>query len=314
MIEAIQKHANQPAERRKIDAKNLKVNTGELIVAEAPTPNELDALAEKFQLDRGNLEDIADIDEAPRLDHGASHDYLYIRFPHAHRDGSTTTRPLLIVSGETNLIMIFPVRPNPLEELLGEDSDFSTRSPQAVILKLLMAISVDYDVYIKGQNQSIKAIITKMQRRKLENEDFVHFVLIEDQINNFRSALMPTVPMLRRLAESKYLSFTKNQQDLLEDIVLAAEQSIHLCNTNSARIVSIREAYATLSNNSLNRTMKTLTVATLMIAAPNLIFSMYGMNVDLPFQLENWGYSFTLMLAVILIIVMVFWARHRRLF
>ncbi len=313
MIEVISKHAHQPAERHEIDPNNLKANAGELIVVEAPKPKELDALAEKFSLDRGNLQDIVDIDEAPRLDHGSRHDYLYIRFPYAHKDGSTTTRPLLIISGEANLIMIFPVRPQALEQLLEED-DCSIRSPQTILLKLLMMISIDYDSYIKSQSQSIKSIITKMRRRRLENEDFISFVLIEDQINNFRSVLMPTVPMLRRLAESKYLEFTKNQQDLLEDIVLATEQSIHLCNTNSARIVSIREAYATLSNNSLNRTMKTLTVATLLIAAPNLIFSMYGMNVGLPFQDHVWAYVITMSFAAALIIVMIIWARHRKLF
>ena len=57
MIETITKHAHQPAERHQLDARKLKINTGALIVAEAPTPDELDALAEKFLLDRGNLND-----------------------------------------------------------------------------------------------------------------------------------------------------------------------------------------------------------------------------------------------------------------
>ena len=89
---------------------------------------------------------------------------------------------------------------------------------------------------------------------------------------------------------SKHLTLTSSDRDLIEDIVLSVEQSIHICNTNVARIVSVREAYAALSNNSLNRTMKALTAATLFIALPNVVFGMYGMNVSLPIQHQPWAF------------------------
>jgi magnesium transporter len=283
------------------------VSIGEWLLAEAPTVDELDVLADRLNLKRGNLEDALDIDEAPRLDHDAHHGYLYVRCPHLHHDGSTTTRPLLTVYGGTAPLTIFPVRPAMLDQLFEVGSDLSTRSSQTVILKLLDYVFNDYDTYIKGQSQAIKTLIVKMRQHKLESEDFVRFVLIEDQINNFLSALAPTVPLLHRLAASKHLSLTDSERDILEDITLSVEQSINICNANSKRIVSVREAYATLSNNSLNRTMKALTAATLFIALPNVVFGMYGMNIALPIQHQAWAFLAILgstLMAVALIILL----------
>ena len=153
-----------------------------------------------------------------------------------------------------------------------------------------------------------------MRTHKLENEDFVGFVLIEDQINNFLSALTPMVPLLHRVATSKHLTLTELERDTLEDITLAIEQAINICNANSKRIISVREAYATLSNNSLNRTMKVLTAATLLITLPNVVFGMYGMNINLPIQDDPLAFLIIIGSTIAAVVTIVVLARWRRWF
>jgi magnesium transporter len=72
-------------------------------------------------------------------------------------------------------------------------------------------------------------------------------------------------------------------------------------------INSIRNAYTTISNNTLNQRMKTLTLLTLLVALPNVFYGMFGMNVDLPFAQEPWAYaaitSFTVILVALAFIV-----------
>jgi magnesium transporter len=314
VIEIVSKLTHSVAKRRLVEGDDWRSTNGEWLLAEAPTAAELDKLTEKFSLERGNLDDALDTDEIPRLDHDDRHGYLYVRFPYTHHDGRTTTRPLLTIFGTDIPLTIFPVRPTWLNEWLDSDSGFPTRSPQAVILKLLSDVVADYDTYIKGQSQAVKAVITKMRQHKLVNEDFVRFVLIEDQINNFLSSLTPLVPLLRRLTVSKHLVWTDSERDILEDITLAVEQSIRICNINSARIVSIREAYAALSNNSLNRTMKALTAATLFIALPNVIFGMYGMNIDLPIQHQAWAFAVIVCSTLVAVALIIFVAKRRHWF
>ena len=83
----------------------------------------------------------------------------------------------------------------------------------------------------------------------------------------------------------------------------------------SGRVESIRSAYGTVANNTLNQRMKTLTVFTVMIALPNLFYGMYGMNVDgLPFHDMPWGYLFVLGLSVFITLLTFAIAKRLRIF
>ena len=314
MIQLISKQAGRAAEVSTWHEAGIKSIPSRLIMVTNPNKTELDFLGEKFQLKRGNLDDALDLNESPRLDHDKSYGYLYVRWPHVHRDGSTTTRPMLLIYNVERVIVISPIKPDSLDYILGSDSDLSTESSPSILLELLSQVTNDFEVNVKGQSEIIKRIITKMRSRRLENEDFIGFIMIEEQINNFMSALTPIVPLLRRVSTSKYLTFSDDQRDLLDDITLSAEQSIHISDSNKSRIVSIREAYATLSNNSLNRTMKALTAATMFIALPNVVFGMYGMNIDLPLQHEQWAFLAILLGTISAITIIIIVARKRHWF
>jgi len=314
MIETVVKHAGAVADVRPVDAGSFKIKPYTWFMAETPTVSELSILSKKLHLDLGDLGDVLDPNESPRLDHDSRHGYLYVRYPHVGEDSSITTQPLLIIYGAENLVTVFSTRPNFLNKLLSAKSDFSTDSSQSIMLKLLEQISLSYDISIKGQSDLIKKIISKMHAHKLENEDFVGFVLIEDEINSFLSALTPMVPLLHRVATSRHLSLDDRERDTLEDITLAIEQAINICNANSKRIISIREAYATLSNNSLNRTMRALTAATLLIAFPNVVFGMYGMNVSLPIQHDSWAFAVIIFSTLAVVITIIAIARRKHWF
>jgi magnesium transporter len=77
--------------------------------------------------------------------------------------------------------------------------------------------------------------------------------------------------------------------------------------------VNIREAYSSISSNNLNRTMKVLTVATVIIALPNLFYGMYGMNVPLPLQHEPWAYWVMLGFTGVVVVFGLWFARRKRI-
>lgn len=313
MISLIRKNTDGKAVEREFSVTN-KLQGDEIVVAMEATQNERVLLREQFKLKPGNLNDVFDADEMSRIDHDAKYEYLYLRRAFLDAKNQITIRPILLIFGGENLLTVFPDKTDFLKNIFSEIDNLSTSSQEEILLAILTKIFDDYARLIERQNHAIRKITKKMSARRLENQDFVNFVILEDQINSFLSALMPVVPLLRRIPTSQHISLDQLESDALEDQMLAVEQLIDLCQANAARIISIREAYATLTNNSLNKTMKTLTLATLLFAAPNMIFGMYGMNVYLPFQWENWGFWFSLSLAFLLIIVVIFWARHRRIF
>lgn len=315
MIEIFSKTPTGAVTRNIITAEDIKVHPNSWISLSNPTSQEIKSIADILEMKEGNLNDALDVHESPRIDHDLSNGYVYVRWPQANKDGSTTTHPLLLAYNSKIFLTVTSSKSDFVSNVLSSnDGNPPVDSPKNVLLSILEKTFMEYDIYIKGQSESIQRIITKMRRNKLESEDFIRFVLIEEQINSFLSSLGPVVPLLRRLCTTKYLVFNDDDHDTIEDIILSVEQSIHICSTNITRITSVREAYAALSNNSLNRTMKALTAATFFIALPNVIFGMYGMNISLPVQDSPWAFTLIISSALVSIMAIALLAKNKRWF
>ena len=57
---------------------------------------------------------------------------------------------------------------------------------------------------------------------------------------------------------------------------------MEMCTISSNILNGITDTFSSVINNNLNITMRTLTVITLVLAIPTIVFSFYGMNVELP--------------------------------
>ncbi|HSX33689.1 MAG TPA: magnesium transporter CorA family protein [Candidatus Saccharimonadales bacterium] len=288
--------------------------TGAWVHAEAPSDAELDQLAEKFKLTKGHLQDALDADEMPRLEKEGEQSYIFVRFAYKDSDGELATMPLLFVFSENLLITVSRLRLPVLDSFLNNKIEFTTTQCAKLVLLILRQIVDRYDGFISSTSKQIKTIRSRLRGHEISNQDFVDFVVIEDELNEFLSALMPTNATLRRLLLGRYMPLFAEDQDLVEDLLLNNEQSIEACNSNMQSIIHIRDAYTSISSNNLNRTMKVLTAATVIIALPNVFYSMYGMNVHLPWQWEPWFYWVLNGCVVGLIATVILFARRKRIF
>lgn len=286
---------------------------GTWVCVESPTLEEITHLTNKFQLDSGHMNDILDSDEMPRLEKEGDLIYLFVRYAYTNEEKELTTAPLLFVVGKDILITIASHNLPRLQHFTSEKIDFSTTQRTKLLLQIMDQVVDQYEAYINNISRQIKMIRSRLRSHDVANQDFIDFVLIEDELNDFLSALLPTTAILRRLMLGRHIPLFADDEDLVEDLLLNNEQSIEGCRSNVKSIVNIREAYATITTNNLNRTMKILTAATMLIALPNVFFGMYGMNIDLPFQQEVWAYAFVIGLTVVATLLVIALARARRI-
>jgi magnesium transporter len=287
---------------------------GTWVYVEAPSTEELDQMAAKFDLDRGILEDAMDENEMPRLEKEGETSYIFVRFAMMSEEGELMTMPLLFVFGKELLMTVSLVRLPSLATFVQGKIDFATTQRAKLVLQILNLISDHYDSFIAGTSKQIKRIRAHLRRHAIGNQDFIEFVTIEDELNEFISALVPTNATLRRLMLGRYLPLFEEDQDIVEDLLLNNEQSMEACNSNMKSIANIREAYSSISANNLNRTIKLLTIATVMIAIPNLFFSMYGMNLDLPFQHHVWAFPALIIFSITLLVLVARYGRRKNIF
>jgi magnesium transporter len=286
---------------------------GSWIYVEAPTDEEVQALVKTFQLQPGHLEDALDIDEMPRLEREDNRSYVFVRFAYKNQEKELVTVPLLFVFGDDILMTVSLVRLPGLDDFLNGKINFATTQRAKLVLQILQQISDRYDTFITRTSKQIKLIRSRLRGHEISSQDFIDFVMIEDELNEFLSSLQPTNATLRRLLLGRYMTLFDEDQDIVEDMLLNNEQSIEACNSNLKSIDNIREAYSSISSHNLNYTMKVLTVATVIIALPNVFYGMYGMNVNLPFQHETWAFEGVAGFTLLLIVALLVFARRKRI-
>ncbi|HEX7963963.1 MAG TPA: magnesium transporter CorA family protein [Candidatus Saccharimonadales bacterium] len=287
---------------------------GSWVYVEAPSHEEIGQLVKRFDLVEGHLQDALDEDEMPRLEKAGDQSYIFVRFAYKTADGELLTAPLLFIFGGEVVITVSQFRLPAVDAFMGGKVNFATTQRAKLVLLILQQIVEQYDGFISRTSKQIKLIRSRLRGHEINNQDFIDFVTIEDELNEFQSSLMPTNATLRRLLLGRYMPLFAEDQDIVEDLLLNNEQSIEACNSNMQSIIHIREAYTSISSNNLNRTMKILTVATVIIALPNLFYSMYGMNVPLPLQHEPWVYWVLNGFLLVFIIAAIRFARRKRIF
>lgn len=286
---------------------------GAWVYVEAPDHHEIAQLVHDFKLTEGHLEDALDEDEMPRLEKEGDQSYIFVRFAYQNAENEIETVPLLFIFGKDFLITVSLVRLPPLDAFLGGKVEFATTQRAKLVLQILGQIVEQYDGYISKTSKQIKLIRSRLRGHEIRNQDFVDFVTIEDELNEFLTSLMPTNATLRRLLLGRYMPLFAEDQDIVEDLLLNNEQSIEACNSNVKSVTNIREAYGSISTNNVNRTIKLLTIITVMIMLPSMIFGLYGMNISLPFQDESWVLLGLVIAAVALNIFVIVLARVRRI-
>lgn len=279
---------------------------------ESPSQDELAEVVERYDLVPGHLEDALDEDEVPRLESEGKQTYVYVRYVVRERTGDFETFPLLIILLENALITVSSRHVAPLEPLLSGKIPFTTREQTRLVLLIMQRITEQYDSLTDKTSRKIKAVRQRLRTHAVSNQDFVDFVLIEDELNEFLSALQPNSAVLRRLFVGHRLA--EQDRDLVEDALLMNEQSVEKCNDNIKAIVGVRNAHSSISDNSLNQTMKVLTVATLAMAIPNMIFGVYSMNIETPFQHDAGAFWIILGITTIVLTIAMWLGRKKGIF
>jgi magnesium transporter len=109
-------------------------------------------------------------------------------------------------------------------------------------------------------------------------------VEMEKSLIYFSDSIAPNNNVLEKILSGRIIKMYKNDEDILEDIIVDNRQTIQMTQVSIKNIRNMREAYTSILSNRLNKTVKLLTSITIILTIPTIISSIYGMNVELPLQ------------------------------
>lgn len=248
---------------------------------EEPSLKEIDTLVDQFELDPWIVSDALDPFELPRIEKDEDKLYYFARYPvYTPELDQIGTAPLLIIIGHNFFITICPKKFPNLALFEKDKIGFQTNQKANLLGEILSTIDDEYENLIKKLSKQIKQQASNFE--KITNKKITQFVNFENVLDDLLFSLYPTSITLGRLLKGRFMKFTEEEAELIEDLIQNNEQLTKMCESNSKRVINTREAYANILSNNLNKIMKLLTAVTVILTIPTMVSGVFGMNVPVP--------------------------------
>ena len=252
-----------------------------------PTTTELEAVRAHTDVPRDFLTDPLDRDERPRFDYEDDATLLIVHVPCPVEDDEVVpycTVPLGIILIGESVVTVCSARTPVTTAFLDQIRRVCPPSDKyRFAFRLLWHGGVLFLRYLHDIHQRTNALEEELHE-SISNNVLLRLLTIEKTFVYFTTSLKADTIALARANTSRQMALSEDDRDQLEDAMVEYQQALETATIHANILNGTLDTFASLINNNLNNVMKYLTAATIMLAAPTLIASLYGMNIGLPFQ------------------------------
>lgn len=223
-----------------------------------------------------------------------------------------TTLPIsAIFLRNENIIVTVSLQESPIVQDMasGRVRQVNTRMRTRFLLQMLLRISQSYLVHLRR----IDRLTVKTESSlygSMRNEELLQMLSLEKSLVYFSTSLKSAEVTLNKIMHGKLITLYEEDEDLMEDVMIEVHQAQEMCAIYSDILSGTMDAYASVISNNLNIVMKVLTVITIVMAIPNIVFGFYGMNVSLPFEgvsfVNTWLFPTLLAVAACAVAALIF--------
>nr|WP_256478034.1 magnesium and cobalt transport protein CorA [Corynebacterium stercoris] len=284
----------------------------------APSEDQMERLAEVFELDDLIVDDIVDAHQRPKIDRYDEQLFMVVRSVHYRDDEEVADAREIISTGEVQVVtgpkFAITIRHNaPLPDLTGkleEEEDLAVLGTTAVAWVIADHLTDNYLRVADYLSHDVD---------ELENEVFTPRRQINiDKIYNYKREVLEMRHAIDPLAPALRTSLTNNKdivrkalrsyfRDVQDNATIASD---HLSGFDE-RLTSLLDASVAKVTMQQNVDMRTISAVVGMAAAPTLIAGIYGMNFEyMPELGSKWGYPATLLVMLLVMGAMLWWFRR----
>jgi magnesium transporter len=280
-----------------------------------PSPAEIAELVTRFTIPSDFLTDPLDVDERARIEREEGNTLILLRTPRreaTEADIPFTTLPIGIILTQGLVITISLTEVDVVAEFLnGKVRNFSTGNSTRFVLLLFLRTSLLFLRYLKEINRMTTAIENDLHRA-LRNVQLIRLLNMEKSLVFFITSLRSNALMLEKFNTSGCLRMNEDDRDIFEEVVIENKQAIEMANIYTSILSGMMDAFASIISNNLNVVIKLLTTVTIILMIPTLVASIYGMNVELPFQHSQFAFLIVIAFSIIVSIlgIAVFWRKE----
>lgn len=248
----------------------------------SPTPQEIKELIEDYGIDSGFVKSSLDEEESSRIEREDDQTLIIIDTPVSSTDKDDTkifyTMPMGIIITETNVFTVTLNNAQIIEEAVrGTIRNLRPEFKTRFVLQLLLRIAAMFLYYLK-QIDKISSLAEQQLHNAMKNELLMQLLALEKSLVYFSTSLKANEATIEKIFRGRVVKLYDEDQDLLEDVLIEMKQAIEMASIYTGILSSMTESFSSVISNNLNIVMWRLTIVTIIMQIPNMIFGFYGMN------------------------------------
>ncbi len=284
-----------------------------------PTADDIAVLERAFPyIHPLNFEDLLSPLERPKLDEDDNYIFVVLHFPQWDaKQRLTRPKEVDLILGRGNIISLHDGTLKPLIDL------FKMCQENALVREELLGGGASHTFYVIIDKlvDYILPIMRKvdMNIRKLEETIFtadprtviMKITEARRDIIALRRIIRQQVPVLEALEKTEHPILHEDLEEYFGDIVDHIYRARDIIDENAEIIASLAETADTLASHRINEVMQILTVISVIMLPLTLISSVYGMNIDLPFDTHPNAFIIVSGLMLMMALLMLYYFRKR---
>ena len=287
----------------------------------SPSAKEIERVSSLLKVDSDILRNSLDADERSRVEVDEGIFSTIVNLPLLDEEGNFDTLPCGLVFTASNFLTICS-RDNRILSSFNKNTakTFDTRERTKFMLSILYKITQFYLRYLAIINRKTEHIEDAL-KQTTNNKELFQLIEIQKSLVYFTTALRDNqlvlekiLRMTKSMSTSKILSFTEDDIDMLEDVIVENKQAIEMVDMHRTILEGMMDGFASIINNNVNQVMKFLAAITIVLSIPTMLGSFWGMNVPVPFGDWSYGFVAVIALSVLITIVVGFFFRKKGLF
>lgn len=277
-----------------------------------PTADDENFLFNELHIPDYFLDDIRDKDERARYELEDGWSLIILRIPYVKEVESRTphtTVPLGVILNKGVCITVCNFETNMMIDFVAYQQKRNLGFTDSVdmVFRLFLSSAVWYLKRLKQISILIEDAKSHLDHG-IDNEDLVRLSRLQDSLTYFVTSIRGNETLLSKLKFK--LPVDELDADLIEDVTIEMNQARETTNIYSNILDSTMETYASIINNNMGATMRTMTSWSIILMFPTLIASIFGMNLINGMESSWWGFPLVIVFSGI--ITWVFYWLFRR--
>lgn len=302
---------------KQIDLLNGKItengnSTGNIQLYINPDETERKHLTEDLLLDAHTLMSALDPNELGRMEFEQNHVALIIKSPKSYRSEDNflfRVHSIGLFLFSDKLVVVLA------EEIpVFEGRRFAKiTSLKDLVLRTILNAIIHFEDHLKVINMCSDDLENKINK-SMENKELLNMFTLEKSLVYYLNAIGSNGRVIEKLRmNTAKIGLSVEDVELLEDISIENSQCYEQAQTYSQVLSGLMDARVSVVSNNLNLLMKSLTIVMIALMLPNLFVSFFSMNVQIPFQQQQWMFWSILGVATLLIGAIFIIQKYKRL-